>query len=109
MESDGSFEVETDLFDSFAGRVIINEAFEEIFGAPRRAPHEPMTQHTMDVAASAQAATEEAVLHLARHLREAYDVDNLCLAGGVSLNCVANARVRNELDFFRGLGSACGR
>ena len=65
LESDGSFRVETDLFDSFAGRVIINEAFEEIFGAPRRAPHEPMTQHTMDVAASAQAATEEAVLHLA--------------------------------------------
>ena len=62
---------------------------------PRRAAHDPMTQHTMDVAASAQAATEEAVLHLARHLREAYDVDNLS-GGGVSLNCVANARVRNE-------------
>ena len=99
VELNYSFSVNQKYFDSFAGEVIINKGFEELFKRPKRSSKEPIDQFYMDVAASAQKATEEAIIHLAKGIRlEGYS-ENLCLAGGVALNCVANARIRRECGF----------
>src|SRR2546426_12468858 len=70
-----------------------NEKFHDVFGGPPRQPDEPLTQHHMDLAASIQTVTEEVVLMLTRALAAETGAENLCLAGGVALNCVANGKV----------------
>jgi carbamoyltransferase len=78
-----------------------NGAFDELFGGPARTPETPVTQREMDLAASVQAVTEEVVLRMARHVHRETGMRNLCLAGGVALNCVANGRLLREGPFER--------
>jgi len=76
-----------------------NDRFAELFGRPAREPESPLTQQEMDIAASVQEVTEEIVLSVARTLQKETDSENLCLAGGVALNCVANGRLQREGPF----------
>jgi len=96
---DGLFHLNTKLFDFHLARVrIFLPELERLLGR-HRLPGEELTQRHRDVAASAQVVLEDAVLHLARHLHRLTRVENLCLAGGVAYNCVANSRLRRELDY----------
>lgn len=95
----GEFHLNTRLFDFHLARVgIFLPALQSLLG-PNRLPGEELTQRHRDIAASAQLVLEEAMLHLARHLRRLAGAEHLCLAGGVTYNCVANSRIRRELDF----------
>src|SRR5208283_3073572 len=96
LKDDGTFRLNMDYFNFATGLTMTNGAFARLFGAPPRAPEAPLTQHEMDLARSIQDVTEEVVLRLARTVRRELGVDNLCMAGGVALNCVANGRVLRE-------------
>ncbi len=96
LKSDGSFRLDMSYFDYCTGLAMTNARFSELFGAPVRRPDEPLTPFHMDVAASIQAVLEEAVLRLTRSLGKQTGMRNLCLAGGVALNCVANGKVLRE-------------
>ena len=99
LKPDGSFRLALDHFDYCTGLTMTNGRFDELFGGPPRKPGEPLTQRHVDLAASAQAVIEEAVLRLTRALRAETGVPNLCLAGGVALNCVANGKVLRDGRF----------
>ncbi len=101
LKADGSFRLDLDYFDYCTGLRMTNERFHALFGGPPRAPEELLTQHHMDLAASIQAVTEEVVLRLARGLAAETGERNLCLAGGVALNCVANGKVVRDGAFER--------
>ncbi|WP_034994814.1 carbamoyltransferase family protein [Beijerinckia mobilis] len=101
LKADGSFRLDLDYFDYCTGLTMTNRCFDGLFGGPPRKPEEQLTQHHMDLAASIQAVTEEIVLRLAKSLREETGQTNLCLAGGVALNCVANGKVLREAVFDR--------
>jgi carbamoyltransferase len=101
LKPDGSFWLNLDYFDFLAGTTMSNECFHRLFGGPPRRPDEPPEQRHMDVARSIQVVTEECMLRLARHARELTGLKNLCLAGGVALNCVANGRILKEKLFER--------
>jgi len=96
LKSDGSFRLDMSYFDYCTGLRMTNARFSKLFGAPVRGPDEPLTQFHMDIAASIQAVLEEAVLRLTRSLAKQTGMRNLCLAGGVALNCVANGKVLRE-------------
>ena len=93
IKPDGSFRLNLDYFEYCTGLRMTNAKFDKLFGAPPRSPEEPLTQREMDIAASIQAVTEEAVGLLVEDTVERFGVRNLCLAGGVALNCVANGKV----------------
>ena len=99
LKADGTFRLDMDYFGYCTGLRMTNPRFEALFGAPARAPGAAITRHHMDVAASAQAVVEEAVLRLTRALRAETGLPRLCLAGGVALNCVANGRVLRDGRF----------
>jgi carbamoyltransferase len=99
IKEDGTFRLDLDYFDYPAGLRMTNAAFDGLFGGPPRAPESPLTQREMDIAASIQAVTEEIVLRLGRTLQRETGAANLCLAGGVALNCVANGRLLREGPF----------
>ncbi len=99
LREDGSFRLNMRYFDYCAGLTMTNDRFARLFGAGRRAPETPIREIDMDLAASIQAVTEEIMLRLARHARETTGMPNLCLAGGVALNCVANGRILRERIF----------
>ena len=90
LKADGSFRLDLSYFDYVAGWRMTNRRFAALFDGPARAPESPITRREMDLARSIQAVTEEIVLAAARHARELTGKRNLCLAGGVALNCVAN-------------------
>jgi carbamoyltransferase len=96
LKPDGSYHLNMQYFNYCTGLTMTNPRFDQLFGGPPRDPDELLTQHHMDLAASVQAVLEEAVLRLARQLRQDTGVKNLCLAGGVALNCVANGKVLRE-------------
>jgi carbamoyltransferase len=96
LKPDGSFRLDQRYFDYCTGLTMTNRRFDALFGAPPRKAEEPLTQFHMDLAASVQAVTEEAVLRLARSIRAETGSKNLCLAGGVALNCVANGKIVRE-------------
>ncbi len=96
VKPDGSFRLNQDYFNYCTGLTMTNARFDALFGQPARPATELLTQFHMDVAASIQAVTEEVVLRLCRGLRQETGVRNLCLAGGVALNCVANGKVYKE-------------
>jgi carbamoyltransferase len=97
INDDGSFWLDQSYFDYCVGLRMTNEKFSELFGQPVRRPEQDLlTQFHMDVAASIQAVTEHAVLKLARALRQETQARNLCMAGGVALNCVANGKLQKE-------------
>ncbi len=103
LREDGSFWLDQSYFDYCTGLTMTNDRFAELFGQPVRRPdRDPLTQFHMDMANSIQAVTEEIVLKLARGLRQEYDIDNLCLAGGVALNCVANGKILKN-DIFKNI------
>ena len=93
VKSDGSFRLDLSYFNYCTGLTMTNERFDDLFGATPRRPEEPLTQRHMDIAASIQAVTEDVVLKITRWLGAETGAKNLCLAGGVALNCVANGKV----------------
>ncbi len=99
LKPDGSYRLDQSYFDYCTGLTMTNAKFADLFGAPPRKPDDPLTQREMDLAASVQAVTEEAVLRITRALREETGIENLCLAGGVALNCVANGKVLRDGRF----------
>ncbi len=100
VKPDGSFRLDQSYFDYCTGLTMTNDKFEKLFGWPARQPDtESLKQFHMDIAASVQKVTEEIVLRLARSLAKEYDIPNLCLAGGVALNCVANGKVLRDGAF----------
>ncbi|WP_224826177.1 carbamoyltransferase [Cognatishimia sp. MH4019] len=100
LKSDGSFRLDQRYFDYATGLTMTNGAFADLFGEPLREPDkDPLTQFHMDVAASVQAVTEEAMLRLCRAAAEEYQIPNLCMAGGVALNCVANGKILRDGAF----------
>jgi carbamoyltransferase len=98
LKADGSFRLALDYFGFLEGQAMTSARFTTLFG-PARQPDEPLTQHHCDLAASIQEVTGEIVLRLARTLHGLTGEENLCLAGGVALNCVANARLLREGPF----------
>ncbi len=90
VRDDGSFRMNMDYFGYLDGLAMTNDRFAALFGGPARSPESAITQREMDLARSIQEVTEEIVLKLARHAREITGKRNLCMAGGVALNCVAN-------------------
>ena len=99
LKSDGSFRLNLDYFNYCTGLTMTNERFDALFDGPPRMPAAPLEQRHMDLAASIQAVIEEAVLRLTRSLAEETGEANLCLAGGVALNCVANGKVLRDGKF----------
>ena len=101
LKPDGSFRLDMSYFNYCTGLTMTNEKFDRLLGLPARGENDPLTQQHMDIAASAQAVLEEAVLTLTRALAAEYRQPNLCLAGGVALNCVANGKILRDGKFKR--------
>jgi carbamoyltransferase len=100
LKEDGSFRLDQSYFNYTTGLTMTNKKFSDLFGQPVRKPEsEPLTQFHMDVAASIQAVTEEVILKMVRFLASEYDIPNLCMAGGVALNCVSNGKIIREKSF----------
>jgi carbamoyltransferase len=99
LKEDGSFKLNMKYFDFVAGLRMISPAFEELFGGPPRAPESALRERDMDLARSIQDVTDEIMLRMARHVRRVTGMRNLCLAGGVALNCVANGQILREKIF----------
>ena len=96
LKEDGTFRLDMQYFNYCTGLTMTNSRFDEVFGGPPRKPESELTQREMDIAASIQIVTEEVVLRLAKTLHKETGEKNLCLAGGVALNCVANGRLLRE-------------
>jgi carbamoyltransferase len=96
LKADGSFRLNMEYFNYCAGLTMTNKKFDELFGAPPRKPETQLGQREMDLARSFQEVTEIAMLRMARHIRKETGEKNLCLAGGVALNCVANGKIYKE-------------
>jgi carbamoyltransferase len=101
LKEDGSFWLDQSYFNYATGLTMTSPAFDEIFGGPPRKPEARLTQREMDLAASVQAVTEEVMLRMTRDLAKAYCIPDLCMAGGVALNCVANGKILRDGHFRR--------
>jgi carbamoyltransferase len=100
LKEDGSFRLDMSYFNFATDLTMINAKFENLFGQPvRRREDELLTQFHMDIAASIQVVTEEIVIKLTNDLAQKYNLKNLCIAGGVALNCVANGKILKEKKF----------
>lgn len=99
IKPDGSFRLNMPYFNYCAGLTMTSPDFDRLFGGPPRRPESPLTEREMDLAASIQLVTEEILLLMARHVHRQTGQRNLCLAGGVALNCVANGRILREGPF----------
>jgi carbamoyltransferase len=101
LREDGSFTLNQKYFNYLAGLTMTSEAFNELFGGPPRLPESPLTQKEMDLARSVQVVCEEVMLRMARAAHRETGLPDLCLAGGVALNCVGNGRLLREGPFKR--------
>jgi carbamoyltransferase len=101
VKADGSFRLNIDFFDYCTGLRMTNERFDRLFGRPARKPEDSLEPFHMDVAASIQAVTDDVVLRMTRALAAEFQLPNLCLAGGVALNCVSNGKVLRDGRFKR--------
>ena len=101
IKEDGSFALNMSFFNYCTGFTMTNERFDALFGGPPRKPESQLTQREMDLAASVQDVTEEVVIKLAKGIAKSSGQKNLCLAGGVALNCVANGKLLRERVFKR--------
>ena len=101
LKGDGSFKLNMKYFNYCAGLTMTNKRFDKLFGGPPRKPETKITQKEMDLARSVQVVTEEAMLRVTRHVHKFTGQKNLCLAGGVALNCVGNGRILREGPFER--------
>ncbi|MEX0447780.1 carbamoyltransferase [Xenorhabdus sp. SGI246] len=99
INKDGSFILNMKYFDYAVGNCMISNHFSDLFGHPPRAAESELNQHYLDMAASIQAITEEVVIKITRHLKKITGETNLCMAGGVALNCVANGKIAKEKIF----------
>ena len=100
IKSDGTFRLEMDYFNYATGLTMTNNKFHKLFGQnPRDSKNEKLTQFHMDIAASIQKVTEDIMIKLTRSLKKEFNINNLCLAGGVALNCVANGKILKEKVF----------
>ncbi len=99
LKEDGSFRLNMKYFNYCAGLTMTNNKFSDLFGGPPREPESEVTQKEMDLARSVQEVTEEAILRIGRYIRKETGMKNLCLAGGVALNCVANGKLLRENVF----------
>jgi carbamoyltransferase len=99
IKEDGSFHLNMSYFNYCTGLTMTNDKFADLFGGQARQPEDLVTQREMDLAASVQAVTEEVVIKLARNIRKSTGQKNLCMAGGVALNCVANGKLLREKIF----------
>ena len=99
LKEDGSFKLNMEYFNFVAGLTMTNEKFHSLFGGEPRKPETQLTQREMDLARSVQEVTELAMLRMARHIKEETGAENLVLAGGVALNCVANGKIFRENIF----------
>jgi len=100
LKEDGSFRLDQSYFNYATGLTMVNQKFSDLFGEPVRRPDiDELTQFHMDIAASVQVVTEEVVLTMTRSLAKEYNIPNLCMAGGVALNCVANGKIFRDKAF----------
>lgn len=99
VKDDGSIRLDLSYFDFLGGLRMTNGCFDRLFGGPPRKPESPITKRDADLAASIQAVTEEIVLKMGNHVCKETGQNNLCMAGGVALNCVANGRLLREGPF----------
>ena len=99
LKKDGSIRLDQSYFDYIGGLRMTNRRFSKLFGGPPREPETEITQREMDIAASIQAVTEKIILRMVNHVSGETGLDNLCMAGGVALNCVANGRIVRESPF----------
>ena len=99
LKDDGSFKMNMDYFNYGAGLTMTNKKFDKLFGGPTRKPESMLTQRDMDLARSVQEVTEEIMLRAAKHVHDVTGQKYLCLAGGVSLNCVGNGRLLRQGPF----------
>jgi carbamoyltransferase len=101
LKDDGTFRLDQSYFDYCAGLTMTSERFHTLFGGPPRSPDERLVQRHMDLAASVQVVTEEVMLRMSRFTATETGSRNLCLAGGVALNCVANGKILRDGAFER--------
>jgi carbamoyltransferase len=99
LKDDGSFWLDQSYFNYCAGLTMTSAKFHSLFGGEPRQPESIITQREMDLAASVQKVTEEVMLRIARHVHDVTGLENLCLAGGVALNCVGNGKILREGPF----------
>ncbi|MGB0712007.1 MAG: carbamoyltransferase [Gammaproteobacteria bacterium] len=99
LKDDGTFRLDMRYFNYATGLTMTNDRFAKLFGGPARKPETPISQREMDLAASIQVVTEEVVMRLARTVQKETGLDNLCLAGGVALNCVSNGELLRKGPF----------
>jgi carbamoyltransferase len=100
LKEDGSFRLDQSYFNYATGLTMVNQKFADLFGESVRKPDiDELTQFHMDIAASVQAVTEKVVLTMTRFLAKEYNIPNLCMAGGVALNCVANGKILRDRAF----------
>ena len=100
LKDDGTFMLDQKYFNYSTGLTMTSKNFDDLFGEkPRKADTEKITQFHMDIAASIQKVTEKIMLLLTKSLKKEYGISNLCLAGGVALNCVANGKILQEKIF----------
>jgi carbamoyltransferase len=99
VKEDGSFWLDQNYFNYCAGLTMTNDRFHRLFGNPPRDPETPVTQFQMDIAASIQKVTEEVMMRIANHVHKETGMENLCMAGGVALNCVANGLLLKNSPF----------
>jgi carbamoyltransferase len=99
LKEDGSFKMNMTYFNYCSGLTMTNRRFDKLFGGPPRKPESRLTQRDMDLARSVQDVTEEVMLRMTRHIHRKTGQKNLCLAGGVALNCVGNGRILREGPF----------
>ena len=101
LQEDGSFKLNQEYFNYSVGLTMTNRKFNKLFGGPPRKPESLLTQKEMDLARSVQVVIEEAMTRMAKHVRAETGMKNLCLAGGVALNCVSNGKLLREGPFER--------
>ncbi len=100
LKDDGSFKLNMEYFDYVSGLKMINKKFIKLFGQKERKPDvDEIKQFHMDIASSIQIVIEEVILKIVKNIRKEYNIENLCLAGGVALNCVANGKIQKEKIF----------
>ena len=100
IKDDGSFKLDQSFFEYSTGLKMISERFSKLFGnKPRNPEKEKLTQFHMDIASSIQEVTEDVMLRITNSLAKEYNIKNLCLAGGVALNCVANGKILRSGKF----------
>jgi carbamoyltransferase len=99
VKEDGSFWLDQSYFNYCAGLTMTNSKFDKLFGEPARKPETPLTQFQMDIAASIQKVTEDVMMKIVKNVHKETGMKNLCMAGGVALNCVANGIIQRESPF----------